>query len=375
MYGRATRKVTKLLTVVSIRPNNMWAELWRDLTTTEAHTLDATAKVIESRSSWAMPLNASLVGRETARTALVLLQLAACFLLVALVVSRWTSPDETFYAFLQRHFQKLRPVQNRGAHNMHDLFKIKKAKDSINSSPPPAVQWQAILPAATALRRMGSKSTRNLNLGNLGELRAKRRQEVFAMFFELRFGLEVTVACILLLAQWLHGREGLDWLFIVLWATAALALITSRGRRLLAYTEAKSKLKDVEEATMQLEGELPERIHDGTIRLVNVQWLLNHVRTLPTKEGIVRHQELPAEALLSPSAAHALLESGPGGAVAALTYGWLSEAHPDPSGFHLRVVTGWLAKHRHVQALFWDWLSCARFESPPNTACQPVFVL
>ena len=108
-----------------------------------------------------------------------------------------------------------------------------------------------------------------------------------------------------------------------------------------------------------LEGPLSERLRDGSIRLVSVRWLLAQ----PEGYTLRRRQDLPTEALVPPDAAVALLQSGH---VAVLSYRWLTAAHPDPDGFHMRAVRGFFAAARgrphRWRALFWDFGSCHQKE-------------
>ena len=124
-----------------------------------------------------------------------------------------------------------------------------------------------------------------------------------------------------------------------------------------------------------VEGELPARLADGqghaastTIRLLSVRWLLAQ----PTDYVLRRRQELPDEAFVEPEEARRLLQSG---RVGALSYRWLTAAHPDPDRFHLSAVLLslrpdpsrdgcwpwlWLSDGRRalrVEALFWDYAS------------------
>ena len=328
---------------------------------------------------------------EAVRVLIVLLQLAVSFIIGTVVVALWTGEAKdswlhSAYRLLRSSFEFILSMVSQGnvtsearlgRATLADIAKEavaanKDVEAPLGSEEHRPSRWQAAALSATStdeqgaaavsdvskLRKIGSKSAANLNLGNLGDLQAKRRQEVFASIFERDFGLELSVAAAIGLAHWMHGRGLLDWLFLLLWATACVALVASRGRRLLLYAEARQGLAKVERATMQAEGELPRRLRDGTIRLVHVDWLLEHASALATSGGgIACHQDLPAEAFVPSAEALALLESTPG-SLAALSYGWLSPAHPDPYGFHLRAVAAWLHKHGgSVRAIFWDWLS------------------
>ena len=301
---------------------------------------------------------------DLARILIVLLQLIVCSILTSVVMALWTGEPwlemmSGFVERVQQFFAQL--MEPNKVIYTEEQEPEKAAPSSFAGVVAEAAAAEAIARksegANVKLRQLGNKTIKNINLGHLSDLRVKRRREACASMCERSFGIELCVIATLALAHWMHGKALFDVLFVGLWGAAAIALVASRGWRLFLFAEARRTLYAVQEATRQAEGELPARVLDGTVRLVNVQWLLAHVRSLPAGEGIVCHQDLPPEALLSPEAAFALLDSGPGGSVAALSYGWLSEPHPDPSGFHLRAVISWIERNPSIQALFWDWLS------------------
>ena len=76
-----------------------------------------------------------------------------------------------------------------------------------------------------------------------------------------------------------------------------------------------------------MEGDLPFRLQDGTIRLVRAQWLLSAA----CPAVMPRRQELPEEAFCSADEASERLRRGDR-SIIALSYGWLTAAHPDPHG-------------------------------------------
>ena len=118
--------------------------------------------------------------------------------------------------------------------------------------------------------------------------------------------------------------------------------------------------------TIAMEKELRECLEDGCILLLRVSWLLKQ----PADFTLKRRQELPVEAFLTPLEAVKALGTG---RVAVLSYRWLTGAHPDPEGFHVRAVVGFLRRglsyaeylsvfwyggeHRRPTALFWDFAS------------------
>lgn len=64
-----------------------------------------------------------------------------------------------------------------------------------------------------------------------------------------------------------------------------------------------------------------------------------------------RCQELPAEAFVPPTTAAQLLENKL--SLVVISYPWLSAHHPDPSGFHFRIIRRYLAKH-NARTRVWD---------------------
>lgn len=178
-------------------------------------------------------------------------------------------------------------------------------------------------------------------------IHVRRDAELLASLFTN--SIESAVVASLILAHATQGRGPLDWPFLLLWAVALPGLYTSRAARVKLHLEEKRALVAVEHATAEAEGELPAMLIDGTVRLVSVDYLLG----LPTKQPVLRHQDLPPGALLPPAEAQALLSAG---AVAALSYAWLSPAHPDPTAYHLRAVVDWLVTHPEIKAVFWDFL-------------------
>lgn len=119
--------------------------------------------------------------------------------------------------------------------------------------------------------------------------------------------------------------------------------------------------------TKHLERNLRRRLEDGSLQLLSIPWLLRQ----PDTWRLVRRQDLPKEALVPRDQAVHLLARG---RVAALSYRWLSAAHPDPDGFHLAAVRQFFhtfgtsaaltalvtngAWWQRPEALFWDFASC-----------------
>jgi len=95
----------------------------------------------------------------------------------------------------------------------------------------------------------------------------------------------------------------------------------------------------------------------GAIRLLSAVWLIaqgeNYV--------IQCRQDLPEEAFLGPE--HAAELFGKRYGVVVVSYGWLSKKHPDPTGFHIRVLQKYLKKQTTFLSglkdcgVFWDFAS------------------
>jgi len=118
---------------------------------------------------------------------------------------------------------------------------------------------------------------------------------------------------------------------------------------------------------------LRDALATGDIRLVSCRWLLadhaddrslliDKVSSLPT---MARRQDLPPEAFLTPEQAVALMDRR-NRSVLALSYGWLTAAHPDPHGTTLAAVRNYvhhavLESNESVATtalgLFWDFAS------------------
>ena len=92
-----------------------------------------------------------------------------------------------------------------------------------------------------------------------------------------------------------------------IWATAGAFCFAVLAYSVFFVFQRRKMFKQL----VELEGELPHRLLDGTVRLLSSSWLHGHDWRL------VRHQELPPSAFLSPVNAHAALRHSQ---VAALSY-------------------------------------------------------
>ena len=102
---------------------------------------------------------------------------------------------------------------------------------------------------------------------------------------------------------------------------------------------------------------------DGTIRLLSCAWL----RAAENGFVVLRHQEMPADALLPPEAAAQAFGAGDR-RVGVLSYGWLTRHHPDPLGQRATHVLAYLRSPEGLRfdALFWDF-GC--LPEPDSTGC------
>ena len=111
-----------------------------------------------------------------------------------------------------------------------------------------------------------------------------------------------------------------------------------------------------------IDGPLKQRLADGDIRLLRLDWLLDggasdgHLaRCAATGAPVMRHhQMLPPKAFFSPHAALRLLARRDR-SIFALTPAWASPRHPDPHGATLAAVRAHLAREAGAtsSALFW----------------------
>ena len=131
----------------------------------------------------------------------------------------------------------------------------------------------------------------------------------------------------------------------------------------LIYAVHRSNMRHEAERREEVEGNLPEILATGQMRLLNVSWLIAQ----PADYTLMRRQDLEAieEALVSPARAVRLLSMG---RVAALSYKWLDPFGCDPDGFHLEAVRQFYFRADYpvtsamrqwmYPALFWDFASC-----------------
>jgi len=168
---------------------------------------------------------------------------------------------------------------------------------------------------------------------------------------------------------WLYSDQcpnpgGDSWLFGLLLFGVAGALSTAlslmnRWRMLRAY---HNRIKAIED-------DLPERLRDGSLRLLKVTWLLER----PSDWVLQRQQDLPPEAFWTPAKAVHLLLCGK---VAALSYKWQGPFNsskgggdqPDGSRFHLEAVLKYYREGNNAKqrpALMWDF--CALPQHDPIT--------
>mmetsp|Transcript_21557 Transcript_21557/g.64422 ORF Transcript_21557/g.64422 Transcript_21557/m.64422 type:complete len:673 (+) Transcript_21557:187-2205(+) len=114
---------------------------------------------------------------------------------------------------------------------------------------------------------------------------------------------------------------------------------------------AERARKRLLERLVAVEGELPDVLRHGTIKLLSIDWLIAQ----PADYILSRRQELPSEAFVSQETAEELLSDGK---IAALSYRWIDPKHPDPHGWHLCALRKFLCnKGRRWKALMIDFAS------------------
>ena len=117
-----------------------------------------------------------------------------------------------------------------------------------------------------------------------------------------------------------------------------------------------------------VEGDLPSRLRDGSLRLLRVEWLLAQ----PSDWVLERRQDLPETAFWSPADALRLLTER---RVAALSYRWLGATQNDPARFHLNAVLAYYCEERQRvtkhPAILIDFASLPQVEPASVTAANP----
>lgn len=88
-----------------------------------------------------------------------------------------------------------------------------------------------------------------------------------------------------------------------------------------------------------MESRAESLLRKGMVRILRAKWMLQQ----PEGYVLQRCQELPAEAFVPPATAAQLFKRDFG--LVVLSYPWLSEQHPDPTGFHFAFFRQYLAKH------------------------------
>ena len=124
-------------------------------------------------------------------------------------------------------------------------------------------------------------------------------------------------------------------------------------------------------ADVKIDGPLLAGLRRGDLRLLRCSWLLDHAEVAlrvpvggdkggKTVLRMLRCQDLPDAAFFTPEEAAALLQRRDR-SVLALSYGWLTAAHPEPDGTTFAAVLKYLRAEPSARAcgLFWDFASCA----------------
>ena len=116
-----------------------------------------------------------------------------------------------------------------------------------------------------------------------------------------------------------------------------------------------------------IEGDLPTRLEDGSLRLLRVEWL----RAQPSDWILKRRQDLPDAAFCPPADALRLLKAGK---VAALSYRWLGRTQNDPARFTLNAVLEYFGEGDHAKqhtAIMIDFASLPQVEPSTVTDSNP----
>ena len=145
-------------------------------------------------------------------------------------------------------------------------------------------------------------------------------------------------------------------------AVAMIVRDVQATRQALELLDAASVLTTADKI---IDGKLDEKLRDGTVRLIRTGWLLSAASdaALGRDEAsglpvMARRQELPSEAFLAASEASECLRRGDR-SVIALSYCWLTAAHPDPHGYTLAAVRRHLRESGAAESkgLFIDYMS------------------
>mmetsp|Transcript_33844 Transcript_33844/g.105108 ORF Transcript_33844/g.105108 Transcript_33844/m.105108 type:complete len:527 (+) Transcript_33844:96-1676(+) len=102
----------------------------------------------------------------------------------------------------------------------------------------------------------------------------------------------------------------------------------------------------------------------GAVRLLSAMWLSQR----PDSYILHRRRELPPEAFVRPDEALDMMEKRY--SVVVVSYTWLSQDHPDPAGFHTRILVRYLTKHLQFFSgfddvgVFWDYVSLHQTGGP-----------
>ena len=116
-----------------------------------------------------------------------------------------------------------------------------------------------------------------------------------------------------------------------------------------------------------IEGDLPTRLEDGSLRLLRVEWL----RAQPSDWILERRQDLPDAAFCPPADALRLLKAGK---VAALSYRWLGCTQNDPARFTLNAVLEYFGEGDRAKqhtAIMIDFASLPQVEPSTVTDSNP----
>ena len=175
--------------------------------------------------------------------------------------------------------------------------------------------------------------------------------------------------------------NGLDVAMLVVLVGSFVGPILWSVREELTITRVLDSFSLVEMlllAEKQIDGPIRERLADGSIRLLSCAWLLSKDsdkylgHDASGRVIMRRRQELPEKAFVTNEEAVALFDRADR-SILALSYRWLTAAHPDPHGTALSAVRRFLRSDEadlSKCALFWDFTSLPQKDTAggPRTA-------
>ena len=134
-----------------------------------------------------------------------------------------------------------------------------------------------------------------------------------------------------------------------------------------SHTQSRGRALDpaIHHALLKLDARIVQTLRKGDIRLLRVAWLLQQpddylLQTRQELEALEKTEADPTP-LLSFDEATNLIERGDR-SLGELTYPWVTDTHPDPTGARLRVIRDALRANPHIEGLFID--QCCLYQHP-----------